>query len=144
MSSSAAPLPSLDGRTLVGVSNSGGGEVDAATVFTYHEHDGLIWAEYAGGTIALGRIAGTRQGDTLDFRYVHVSTDGTSSAGHCRAQLEQLPDGRLRSHESWRWESRPGTGDSVVEECAVRRLLCGDHPAESGRRPTPGSCVPDR
>lgn len=112
----AAAMPSLDGRTFVGVSNTGDGEVDDATVFTYHERDGLLWAEYAGGTITLGRLAGTRQGDVLDFRYVHVSQDGSTSSGHCRAELEQLPDGRLRSHETWRWESRPGAGRSVVEE----------------------------
>ncbi len=108
--------PSTDGRTFVGVTNTGDGEVDDATVFDYHERDGLVWAEYAGGTIRLGRLTGTRNGDTLDFRYVHVSADGSTSSGHCLAQLELLPDGRLRSHESWEWESRPGTGTSVVEE----------------------------
>lgn len=111
-------LPSLDGRTLVGVSNTADGEVDAATSFDYHERDGLIWAEYAGGEIRLGRLAGTRRGDTLDFRYVHVSRDGSTSSGHCTSRLELLPDGRLRAHESWRWESRPGAGTSIVEEPA--------------------------
>ncbi|SHK05180.1 hypothetical protein SAMN05443637_102161 [Pseudonocardia thermophila] len=109
-------VPSLDGRTFVGVSNTGDGEVDTATVFTYHERDGLVWAEYAGGGIRLGRLAGTRTGDELDFRYVHVSTDLSTSSGHCHAWLELLPDGRIRSNEEWEWESRPGSGRSVVEE----------------------------
>ena len=109
-------VPSLDGRTLVGVSNTGDGQVDTSTVFTYHQRDRLIWAEYAGGPIVLGRLAGTREGDTLDFRYVHVSQDGTTSAGHCEARVEQLPDGRIRSLESWQWESRDGSGHSIVQE----------------------------
>lgn len=116
VTSSDQLVPSLDGRTLVGTSNTGDGEVDNATVFTYHEQGGLLWAEYSGGPIVLGRIAGTRTGDTLDYRYVHVSRDGSTSSGHCRARLEQLPDGRLRSREAWEWESRPGAGHSVVEE----------------------------
>ncbi len=109
-------IASLDGRTLVGVSNTGDGEVDGATRFSYHERDGLIWAEYSGGSIRLGRLAGTRSGDALHFRYVHVSADGTTSGGRCAARLEELADGRLRSHETWHWESRPGSGRSVVEE----------------------------
>lgn len=112
----SARVPSLDGRILVGVSNSGDGEVDGRTVFRYHERDGLVWAEYKGGEIVLGRLAGTRAGDGLDFRYVHVAGDGTSSSGHCVAVLDLLPDGRIRSRETWAWESRPGTGTSVVEE----------------------------
>lgn len=73
-------------------------------------------AEYSGGPVVLGRIAGTRDGDALDFRYVHVSQDGSTSSGHCRARLEQHPGGRPRSHETWQWESRPGAGHSIVEE----------------------------
>ncbi|OLL98670.1 hypothetical protein Ae406Ps2_3600c [Pseudonocardia sp. Ae406_Ps2] len=38
----------------------------------------------------------------------------------CEARLEVLDDGRLRSHETWAWESRPGTGESVVEEVTGR------------------------
>jgi hypothetical protein len=114
--SSVVSVPSLDGRTFVGVSNTADGEVGTATTFDYHERDGLVWAEYAGGGIRLGRLTGTRSGDLLDFRYVHVSADGSTSSGHCAARLELLPDGRVRSHETWVWESRPGSGASVVEE----------------------------
>ena len=116
-------VPSLDGRTFVGVRNSGDGEVDASTVFTYHQDGQLIWAEYAGGPIVLGRLVGTRDGDLLTFRYVHASADGTTSGGRCTARLERLPDGRLRSPESWSWESRAGSGSSVVEEEPRRRRV---------------------
>jgi hypothetical protein len=27
-----------------------------------------------------------------------------------------LDDGRLRMHEQWTWDSKPGSGTSVVEE----------------------------
>lgn len=73
--------PSIDGRRLAGVINSGDGEVGRATVFDYHEIDGLIWAEYGGGAVQLGRLVGTRDGDVLRFRYVHVSADDSTSSG---------------------------------------------------------------
>ena len=44
----------LDGRTLAGVSNTGAGDVGDATLFRYHEADGAVWAEYAGGAVRRG------------------------------------------------------------------------------------------
>lgn len=111
---------SLDGRVLVGVSNTGDGDVGAATVFRYHEDGGVVWADYAGGAVRRGHLVGTRDGDALDFRYVHLAGDGTTASGHCTSRLEALDDGRVRLHETWRWESRDGAGHSVVEELPDR------------------------
>jgi len=37
--------------------------------------------------------------------------------GVCRTTPEQLPDGRLRLHETWHWTSGDGSaGSSVLEE----------------------------
>lgn len=110
---------SLDGRLLLGSVNTDGtadGDVDDRTTFRYHEDRGHVWAEYAGGAVVRGRLVGTRTGDTLDFRYVHLTVDDTTASGHCTAELETLPDGRVRSVETWEWESREGSGHSVVEE----------------------------
>lgn len=65
----------MNGRTFAGVRNSSDGDVGQSTIFTYHEEETVIWAEYSG-----------------------------------------VADGRIRLHESWAWESRPGTGTSIVEE----------------------------
>jgi hypothetical protein len=106
----------VDGRAFVGVHNSASGEVSGDTVFRYRERDGEIWAEYGGGSVVRGYLVGTRTGDDLDFRYVHLSAGGATASGHCTARLELLADGRIRSHEAWEWESREGAGSSVVEE----------------------------
>ncbi len=113
------PGPSLDGRTFTGVANTADGEVGSATRFHYRESAGVIRAEYSGGSIEQGYLVGTRHADVLDFRYVHLATDGSTSSGHCTSTVEVLDDGRLRLHETWTWESRPGSGTSVVEETAV-------------------------
>ncbi|MQS07223.1 hypothetical protein [Streptomyces alkaliphilus] len=107
---------SLDGRTLVPVAARAAGQVGTDTRFHYHERDGRVWARYEGGDIVHGHLVGTRSGDRLDFRYVQLCVDGTTASGHCVGRLEALPDGRVRIHETWRWESGPGSGSSVVEE----------------------------
>ncbi|MFD5451479.1 hypothetical protein ACWDTR_10015 [Streptomyces sp. NPDC003470] len=107
---------SLDGLVLAPVADQAPGQVGTRTRFTYHEEDGAVWAEYAGGDVVRGRLVGTRAGDRLDFRYVQLRTDGSTSSGHCVSTVVDLPDGRVRLEESWEWESRRGSGTSVVEE----------------------------
>jgi len=108
---------SLDGRSFHDVTPVHAGDVGAGTRFEYHqESDGTVWGRYAGGSVRLGFLVGVRVDDTLEFRYSHVTVDGETANGRCASQIEQLPDGRLRLHETWAWESRDGIGTSVVEE----------------------------
>lgn len=106
----------IDGRVLAGVSNSADGEVGQATVFTYRQDGDVVWAEYSGGAVVRGNLVGTRTGSDLHFRYAHLGPDGQTSGGVCESTIEVLDDGRVRFHESWTWESRAGSGTSVVEE----------------------------
>jgi hypothetical protein len=106
---------SLEGRRFTATANVGG-EVGTDTVFVYHERDGEVWCEYAGGGIRRGHLVGTRDGDRLDIRYVQLNVEGRTSTGHCVSTISTLPDGRLRLDETWEWESHEGGGTSVVEE----------------------------
>ncbi len=46
---------SLDGRIFRGAGEKAeAGEASTATVFEYHEDDGMIWARYEGGVVRLG------------------------------------------------------------------------------------------
>ncbi|KUL39238.1 hypothetical protein [Streptomyces regalis] len=107
---------SLDGLVLAPVADQAPGQVGTRTRFTYHEKDGEIWAEYAGGDVVRGYLVGGREGDRLDFRYVQLKRDGTTSSGHCVSAVTELSDGRVRLEESWAWESQTGRGTSVVEQ----------------------------
>ncbi|MDQ0953116.1 hypothetical protein QFZ24_007039 [Streptomyces phaeochromogenes] len=107
---------SLDGLLLAPVADQAPGQVGTRTRFAYHEKDGEIWAEYTGGDVVRGHLVGTREGDRLDFRYVQLKVDGTTSSGHCVSLVVALADGRLRLEETWEWESQEGSGTSVVEE----------------------------
>lgn len=108
--------PSLDGRRFAALSHTEGGEVGPETVFEYHEEDGEIWASYSGGTVRRGFLVGTRDGDTIAFRYSQLNLDRETSSGRCVSQIVVTEDGRLRLDETWSWESRPGSGTSSVEE----------------------------
>jgi hypothetical protein len=107
---------SLDGRRFRSERQVSGGDVGADTVFEYHQQGNLVHATYRGGAVRLGYLVGSQEGSVIDFRYVQLRADGTTASGHCRSTIEELPDGRLRLHERWEWESQPGSGTSVVEE----------------------------
>jgi hypothetical protein len=111
-----AETVSLDGRIFAGVENSATGEVGQSTTFTYHQEDDVIWAEYSGGAVIRGYLVGTRNAEKLNFRYAHLGADKETSTGVCESIIEVLGDGRVRFHETWAWESRPETGNSIVEE----------------------------
>jgi hypothetical protein len=107
----------LEGRLFRDVTPEHSGDVGEGTVFEYHEDDdGTVWAPYSGGGVRLGFLVGTRSGDSLDFRYTHVTAGGETATGHCVSRVELQDDGRLRLHEEWSWESKPGTGTSLLEQ----------------------------
>lgn len=112
----ASDCPSLNGRRFAPVRDVTGGEVGTGTVFEYHEDGDLVWARYSGGRIRLGFLVGLRAGDALEFRYSQINDEGETASGYCRSRLEVLEEGRVRMEETWRWESRDGSGTSVVEE----------------------------
>jgi hypothetical protein len=107
---------SLDGRTFRVAAMDANGEASEATVFEYHERDGVVWARYTGGAVRLGFLVGTRSGDGLDFRYSQLNESGETSNGHGSTTISTLSDGRLRLDEDWEWESKPGAGTSAAEE----------------------------
>ena len=108
--------PSLDERRFRVAETGSAGEASAATVFEYHERDGVVWARYDGGAVRLGFLVGTRDGDHLEFRYSQLNERGETASGRCSTTISSLPDGRLRLDEEWAWETRPGAGTSAIEE----------------------------
>jgi hypothetical protein len=107
-----------DGRAFRSLQNSETGEVSAATTFSYHQQDDIVWAEYSGGEIVRGMLlANVDEKGALDVRYQHVNSNGHLMTGTCRSVLQVLPDGGYRLHESWHWANGDcSAGQSVVEE----------------------------
>lgn len=84
----------------------------------YHQQGDLVWAEFSGGGVRRGSLAGTRAPDgSLEFAYCQVLADGAVVSGRCVSYPELLPDGRIRLREEWqRYGEQGDSGVSYVEE----------------------------
>jgi hypothetical protein len=73
---------------------------DAPSVFRYFESDGVIWGDYTGDTVTIGRFVGTRNGDVIWVSFVHVlAADGSVVTGDGESTIEADDDGlRLIEH----------------------------------------------
>ncbi len=106
---------SLEGRFFTVVDNSESGEVSDKTIFSYHQKDNVIWAEYSGGSIVKGFLLGTMDDNhTLHFDYRHINKSGDSKSGSC-VSCPKMENGKLRFYEKWKWDGGE-KGTSVIEE----------------------------
>jgi hypothetical protein len=89
-----------------------------APVASYHQDGDVVWAEFTGGRIRRGSIAGTSDPDgTLHFGYCMVLADGKLIVGRCHSFPSLLDDGRIRLTERWeRYGPRAAAGVSHLEE----------------------------
>ena len=107
---------SLEDKYFVAVENSKSGEVSENTVFSYHQKENTIWAEYSGGQIKKGFLIGSIDSNNeLHFTYQHMNIKNELKSGSCNSKPEIMKDGRLRFHESWKWNSGEA-GESIIEE----------------------------
>ncbi|WP_254279790.1 hypothetical protein [Haloarcula marina] len=107
---------SLDGRTLAAVETSDSGTVDGDTRLHFQQDSDRVSARYAGGDILDGYLTGTFDGDRWDVRYVQLEAGGETATGHSVGEVTLRADGRVRVEDEWEWESREGTGETVLVE----------------------------
>lgn len=106
---------SVDDRYFTAVSNSDTGEVSDQTLFSYHQKENVIWAEYSGGSIIKGFLLGTMdEHNNLHFDYRHINVNGESKSGSCNSE-PRLENGKLQFYERWKWTDGC-EGTSVIEE----------------------------
>lgn len=81
---------------------------DAPSVFRYFEQDGVIWGDYTGDTVTIGKFVGTRTGDTIWVSFVHVLVaDGSVVTGDGESDIELDADGMLRLVEHYEMHGAP-------------------------------------
>ncbi|MDQ1721863.1 MAG: hypothetical protein QOI26_1597 [Pseudonocardiales bacterium] len=109
-----------DGRRFSPVTATSGhaGTAGSVTVAHYHQSQDLVWAEFSGGEVRRGSIAGTSSADgVLQFAYCMVLKSGEAVTGVCHSIPEVLADGRIRLTEHWeRFGSGASSGISALEE----------------------------
>lgn len=94
------------------------GPADDAPIALYRQQGDLVWAEFAGGDVRRGSLAGTRDADgVISFSYSMVLEDGRVISGRSVNTPQMLDDGRIRLHESWeRYGTHATSGVSYIEE----------------------------
>jgi len=107
-----------DNRSFHPLSSSVAGEIDADTIFTYHQRDDIVWAEYCGGAIERGFLVGTADvNGVINFTCVHINRERDTRTGIRTSRPEMLPDGRMQLHEEWQWsDGDRSRGESILIE----------------------------
>jgi hypothetical protein len=73
------------------------------TWFEFHEQQGIVEANYAGGAIARGRLIGERDRESVSTAYAQLRTDGRMETGTAKMKLQRGADGRLVLREDFLW-----------------------------------------
>jgi hypothetical protein len=92
------------------------GIVGSDTIFEFSQEGDIVTASYSGGRVRVGYIVGILKAATLSFRYCQVSDEDQVDGGLSNARIESTDGGRLRLIESFKWESRDGSGENIFEE----------------------------
>lgn len=89
-----------------------------APVALYHQEGDLVWAEFAGGDVRRGSLAGITSVDgVITFAYSMVLDHGEIVSGQSVNTPQTLDDGRIRFHERWeRYGAHASSGVSYLEE----------------------------
>lgn len=109
-------IPSLDGLRMRAVVTADQGSIDTRTLFEFSQDGHMVSARYAGGSIRLGYLIGTRRENTLTFRYAQVHESAQTEAGHSIGEIRVTSKARIRVLERFTWDSRSGSGTNVLEE----------------------------
>lgn len=107
-----------DGRFFTPKFNSDNGEVDAQTLFAYHQDGENLFAEYSGGEVERGQMLGKVSfNGELDFYYQHINKMGNIMTGKCHSIPHILDNGKIELQEEWQWlNGDKSKGTSIVTE----------------------------
>src|SRR5690625_3528739 len=104
-------------------------EVDphAPTSFDYHQDGQLLWGEYVGDTVRVGRFVGTFIDGRITWRFAHEKKNGEPARGEAESVAERREDGRLYLVEAF--EKDGVQHESVCVQAGAGRASSGSGPA---------------
>jgi hypothetical protein len=92
------------------------GDRPDGSVGHYHQDGDLVWADFSGPQVRVGRLVGTCRPDgVIDAAYCLVTAEGDTVAGACVSTPTMLDDGRVQLTEHWR-RLDGSSGVSHIEE----------------------------
>ncbi|CAD6007536.1 hypothetical protein [Agreia sp. COWG] len=93
---------SIDGTTFDMVSSTASSvSLEAPSRFRYSEDRGVIWGDYVGDTVQVGRFSGYREGAVLHVFFVHLGVNGTTTTGSATSVITRRADGLLELTEDF-------------------------------------------
>lgn len=96
------PTGLLDGRTFKLVSSTASTvNAEAPSIFHYFERDGVVWGDYTGDTVTVGRFVGTRADDVLTVSFVHSLVETGAVVGGTSASRIERDGDALRLVENF-------------------------------------------
>ncbi|WP_343922852.1 hypothetical protein [Rhodoglobus aureus] len=108
--SAAQPVPeSINDREFI-LTYSSGSQVSATspTRFRYHQQGQMIWGEYFGGTVSVGRFVGRRDADVLSIRFAHRPVSGAEVVlGTAHSTIRWSDTGELELYETFEKDGEP-------------------------------------
>jgi hypothetical protein len=108
----------LDHRVFDMVSSTSSAvDADAPTRFVYREADGVIWGEYLGDTVSIGRFCGVRNEARIDISFVHRGPRVGTVSGSASSVISRADDGALLLTEEYR------TPDGALHTSVCREVL---------------------
>jgi len=106
----------LNGRCMRASGTAANGVVGAGTVLRFFQVGAKVIGRYSGGRIRRGCLIGQIADARLSFRYLQREETGELHCGRSECDVRELPDGRVRIIEHFRWSTRAGSGVNVFEE----------------------------
>ena len=106
----------LNKRKMHVVRTAPNGVVGRDTIFDFSQEGTVVTATYSGGRIRVGYLVGLMEDAALSFRYCQISDDGRIDGGSSSARIEAMDGGKVRLVESFRWDSKDGSGENIIEE----------------------------
>jgi hypothetical protein len=95
-------------------------EVTTDTVFHFRQQecDGqtIVHADYSGGSVVFGKLLGLLEGNTMRHSYVQLNRKGEFHRGQSTDEVRITPAGKIQLIDSWKWETRDGSGICIMEE----------------------------
>ncbi|MCB1187085.1 hypothetical protein KDL29_07965 [bacterium] len=108
-------ISQLNGVRMSPVKTDPKGVVNQDTVFTFSMEDGIVTADYRGGSVLRGYLIGRCSGSSMEFSYCQMNDTGNVAGGRSHAELALMPDGRLRMVEHFTFDDGR-KGVNIIEQ----------------------------
>ena len=100
------------------ITTSKNSQVSEEVIFEYHQIDSILTCTYRGGLIKEGHLIGLVDDEgKIEMRYHQINHLDELMTGTCTSIPEQLENGKILLHETWKWTSGDlSEGSSILEE----------------------------